>query len=257
MFENKKNLLNTIDFLTSENNDLKCQIKKLECEVKCLKISLTEKENELKHLNESTKIPSDNTSTIKEKNSPAKRRNAPSQTTQTLQVLNNSIYEIIKTGELTDSNILDLRYWMDENRHLSGNYPYDKIYSMIDDILSDGVIEDDERMQLLEFFKNEKIKDSIPEPVDTLKSRRICLTGDFNFMSRKEIEKCIIAHGGVLGERVTQNTYYVFVGGCGSNAWAFGNYGTKIKKAKELKEQGYNIHILGEDALENFFKNNP
>ena len=69
---------------------------------------------------------------------------------------------------------------------------------------------------------------------------------------RESIEKRIIEKGGICGKGVTTKTDYLIVGGSGSDAWKFGNYGGKVQKAMELKEKGKNIEIISEDE---FLKN--
>lgn len=178
----------------------------------------------------------------------------PSPTTKSLLTLKNAISEIITIGELSDDNILTLRYWMDNNRHLAGNYPFDKIYSLIDAILSDGVIEAEEKKQLLEILSKEQVCDVSPSRINSLSGKRVCLTGTFSFAQKKEIEEKIAAYGGINEHKsIHAYTNYLFVGGHGSMSWAYGNYGNKVKKAKELQEKGSNIQIMGEDALKNFF----
>ena len=176
-----------------------------------------------------------------------------SQTTKSLLALKDAISEMISAGSLTDDDILDLRYWMEDNQHLAGNYPFDKIYSLIDNILSDGIIEEEEREQLLEILNNEQVCDSSSFHIDSLSGKRICLTGTFSFAKRKDIEETITKYGGFNEcHSITYRTNYLFVGGHGSVDWAYGNYGNKVKKAKELQEKGYNIRILGEDDLKAF-----
>lgn len=180
-----------------------------------------------------------------------------STSTQALQTLLSTISQIISDGKLSDSDILDLRYWMDANKHLSGNYPFDKIYSIIDDILSDGVIEDQEKDQLLSFLSNEKICDHPLQSIETLANCHVVLTGNFYFMNRMEIEKLIASYGGICDKGVNHSTDYLFVGGLGSRDYAYGKYGAKVKKAKEMQEHGHHIQILSEDVLDAFFRNNP
>lgn len=175
-----------------------------------------------------------------------------SSTTKSLQALKNAITEIVSTGELTDSDILSIRYWMDDNKHLSGNYPFDSIYSIIDNILSDGVIDPEERQLLLSTLQDEKICNPAPFLIKSLAGCHICLTGNFSFAKRKEIESLLIQYCAFIEKNTTTKTDYVFVGGLGSNDWAYGNYGNKIKRAKELQELGHRILIFSEDVLKDF-----
>ncbi len=177
-----------------------------------------------------------------------------SSTTQSLLALRNCISDIINVGKISDTDILTLRYWMDDNKHLVGNYPFDKIYSLIDEILSDGVIDSEEKEHLLKILSNEAIYEPASTSIEFLFGCHVCLTGNFTFSSRKEIEETIEKYGGFNEHKSpTRQTDYLFVGGKGSPDWAYGNYGNKIKKAKELQEYGYSILIMSEDALKNFF----
>lgn len=177
-----------------------------------------------------------------------------SSVTQSLQALNNAISEILSIGSLTDEDVLTLRYWMDDNIHLSGNYPFDKIYIIIDQILSDGTIDSKDKEELLRILEEENVCDSEPAAISTLMDKHICLTGNFVFAPRNEIEKLISDQGGVCDRNVFFYTDYLFVGGKGSRDWAYGNYGNKVKRAKELQERGHDILILGEDSLSLFFE---
>ena len=57
--------------------------------------------------------------------------------------------------------------------------------------------------------------------------------------------------GASVKNSVSGKTDYVIVGGYGSNDWACGNYGSKVKKALELQSKGKDIKIIKE---EEFFK---
>lgn len=177
-----------------------------------------------------------------------------SSTTKSLQALHDAISETVASQSLTDDDILTLRYWMDDNIHLSGNYPFTKIYSIVDDILADGVIEPEERENLLFILSNEMLCDPAPFTVTSLTCSHVCLTGTFSFAQRKDIEKILMRYGAFLDSSVARHTHYLFVGGFGSRSWAYGNYGNKVKKAKELQECGGRVQIFAEDVLLNFLE---
>lgn len=175
-----------------------------------------------------------------------------SSTTKSLQALKETITRIIAAGKFTDDDILSIRYWMDDNMHLSGNYPFDRIYSIIDDILSDGVIDPEERQLLLSTLQDEKICNCSPFSIKSLAGCHVCLTGNFSFAKRKEIEDLLMQYCAFIEKNANTKTDFVFVGGLGNNDWAYGNYGNKIKRAKELQELGHRILIFSEDVLKNF-----
>ena len=109
----------------------------------------------------------------------------------------------------------------------------------------------DELMKGFNDFIN-PIKEEKISGIPNFQDKIFCLTGTFNSGSKESIEKRIIEKGGICGKGVTTKTDYLIVGGSGSDAWKFGNYGGKVQKAMELKEKGKNIEIISEDE---FLKN--
>ena len=169
--------------------------------------------------------------------------------TKGLQNLKRIIESIMNDNKIELDEINELNEWLDSNTQLIGNYPFDKIYSIVKNVLEDGVVSTNEYDELMKVFndfinpiKEEKINDSV-----NFQDKIFCLTGTFNSGSKDSIEEKINQKGGICGKGVTSKTNYLIVGGSGSDAWKFGNYGGKVQKAMELKEKGKNIEIISED----------
>lgn len=169
--------------------------------------------------------------------------------TKGLQNLKRIIESIMTDNKIELDEINELNEWLDSNTQLIGNYPFDKIYSIVKKVLEDGIVSSNEYDELMHVFndfinpiKEEKTNDSM-----SFQDKIFCLTGTFNSGSKDSIEAKIIEKGGICGKGVTSKTNYLIVGGSGSDAWKFGNYGGKVQKAMELKEKGKNIEIISED----------
>lgn len=169
--------------------------------------------------------------------------------TKGLQNLKRIIESIMNDNKIELDEINELNEWLDSNTQLIGNYPFDKIYSIVKKVLEDGIVSSNEYDELMHVFndfinpiKEEKTNDSM-----NFQDKIFCLTGTFNSGSKDSIEAKIIEKGGICGKGVTSKTNYLIVGGSGSDAWKFGNYGGKVQKAMELKEKGKNIEIISED----------
>lgn len=76
--------------------------------------------------------------------------------------------------------------------------------------------------------------------------KNICLSGDFDFGSKADIAKLLTSIGAYIHETVKRDTDFLIVGGQGSDAWAAGNYGNKVKKALEMQAKGNGIKLLRE-----------
>lgn len=168
------------------------------------------------------------------------------------QVLSGILKGIAIDSNVTLDECLELKKWLYENDYLKGHYPFDKIIELLNKVLEDNVITEEENELLLSEIK------AILNPVETLKSqicdvkgRTICLSGNFDYGQKSEVEKFIEARDGIIVKNVSKKLDILIVGALECEAYANGTYGTKIKKAIEYNQQGYNILIVKEN---DFFK---
>ena len=169
--------------------------------------------------------------------------------TKALQVLQGFLMGITSDGALTEDEIWSLKDWMDSNRELEGNYPFDVVMKSLDRVLEDGVIDNEERNMLLALYQRftAPVENSEHDVICSLEGVHCCVTGEFNYGERKAVQCFITEHGGICDSNVKKATNYVIVGSKGSDAWKHGNYGGKVKKAMELKEKGAQIYIISEE----------
>lgn len=180
-----------------------------------------------------------------------RRPRRQSKSTKALLELSEYIAYMTQDNFISDQEINILENWMEVNKELAGNYPYDIIYDKITDILADQIITEKEREEMLALL----IEQSDPiqhhseecESID-FTNKTICLTGDFESGSRSEMEQTFEKAGAAVSKSVTAKTDYLIVGGSGSAAWSCGNYGNKVKKALELQGKGKSIIIIREDV---------
>lgn len=194
--------------------------------------------------------------TYKQKSTPHRHRTAFTEETKALQELQGFLLGITADDILVDSEVFALKNWLDKHSSLSGNYPFDRVFSAIEKALEDNFLSQEELTNLLIMFKN------FSSPVDECSCKAttfdfsgkiICLSGDFQYGSKKDIENIFCDSGATCKSSVSKKTNYVIVGANGSSDWACGNYGTKIKKALELQAQGVDIKIIKEEELSDFF----
>lgn len=176
---------------------------------------------------------------------------APS--TLATQILNGILEGIVKDGEVSEVECKKLREWLYDNIYLSGHYPFDKIIQAVEDILADGIVTKEESNQL------SKLINDLLNPVETLTSnindvegKHICLSGNFEYGSKQEVEKYIVERGGLIDNSVKKSTDILVVGNCECQSYSQGTFGTKVIKAMEYNEKGSNISIVKEkDLMEN------
>lgn len=181
-----------------------------------------------------------------------------SEKTKSLQNLQQLLLEITCDDILTESEVFSLKKWIYNNQHLCGNYPFDSVKQSIDKALDDNILTQSELDELLEIFKGLsdpcfEFKKTVSKSDYDVNSKNVCLTGNFANGSRKEIQEFLKDQGAIVQDTVTMITDYLIVGSLGSKSWKCGNYGSKIKRAKELQNSGNHIRIIDEES---FFRGN-
>lgn len=186
--------------------------------------------------------------------------------TTDLQTLQGLCHGILSDGEITDREIFDLNKWLTENEHLNTYYPYDEIRSLVLSIVSDGKIEEEERVILKAYFNqfvqlqdselqqkiNEETADvnitghCTSEPNVEFIGKTFCITGVLKRGNRETLQEQIRELGGISTESVTKKTDYLIVGDNGNPAWAFSCYGRKVEKAINLRKEGHTITLIHE-----------
>jgi len=193
--------------------------------------------------------------------------------TADIQTLHGFCHGILADGYISNDEIYALQKWMLANEHLQTYYPYDEIYSLLDEILEDGVIEEKERLALTAYLNDfiDLRTTSVAHNVDSLtknvlieglfhKNIKIHLTdtifsftGESEKMTRNEIAEFIQEHGGIFSSNVTKKVQVLLVGINGNPCWAYTCYGRKVEQAIKLRKAGSNILILNEiDFWEEF-----
>lgn len=168
--------------------------------------------------------------------------------TQSLQLLQGILIGITSDNVLNENEIISLNSWLKNNTHLKGNYPFDRVFDVVSNALEDGILEKSELDEMLCLF-NQFINPSetFCEKCDSINinGKNICLTGEFENISRSDLEIKLKNQGAQI-KGVSKNIDYLVIGSLGSERYANGNYGSKTKKAIEMNDKGANIIIMNE-----------
>ena len=197
--------------------------------------------------------------------------------TSDLQQLQGICHGILADGKVRDEEINQLISWLDEHSHLSSYYPYDEITSLVTEVVSDGVIDEDERRLLAKYFSefvtltDSELQTKITNDTESVQiggicsiapeltfgGKKYCFTGRSSRKTRGEIQQAIEKLGGEFSKGVTLDTDYLVVGDDGNPCWAYSCYGRKVEKAISLRKQGKQVVIVHEadfwDEAENYF----
>jgi len=178
----------------------------------------------------------------------SRRESRYSEETQQLRALQKVLFQIIEDKTVTEDEVTMLVEWMTFNSQLRGNYPFDRVYDVLERVLEDGVVDEDELRMLLDKFTEftSPVK-STCDDVNDIKDKHFVLTGEFSYGTRTAVSEYIVSKGGIVDDNVKKCTQYVVIGSLGSQAWKNGVYGSKIKKSMELKAKGQDIELVAEE----------
>lgn len=192
--------------------------------------------------------------------------------TADMQRLQGVLAGIVADGKISMDELKGLRLWLDNHENLKTIWPYDEIDSLITEIMSDGVIDEQEHHVLTNFcgeflssstnmvldlpiegeLLNRGICSSLP--VINFTNKSFCLSGNFDHGAKNKVGGEISNAGGSLSKGVTKKLDYLVVGGKGSECWAFACYGRKVEQAMNYRKEGLPIQVIHEfdlmDALE-------
>jgi hypothetical protein len=162
-------------------------------------------------------------------------------------------------GQLLDSELEYLVRWLVANREIASDPLVGNLYRQIQVMLSDGVLDDDERTELFDTLQNfgskpmetgePMLSTAIPfvDPMPPLgfAGWRYCFTGTFLFGHRDICEAAVVERGGQAGS-LTKATDALVVGYYATESWLHSPYGRKIMKATEMQQSGHHIIIVPE-----------
>lgn len=153
-----------------------------------------------------------------------------------------------------------LQSWLSANLIVCHQPLFATLYERIKEVLSDGVLDPDEALELLETlheFTGDRIELGEPLKSTTLpfcdpapnihfEGQRFCFTGTFTYGQRRECENAACERGATIGS-LTTKTNFLVVGAYATESWKHSNFGTKIAKATDFRDKGHPIAIVSEE----------
>ena len=160
---------------------------------------------------------------------------------------------IAADGKIVQEEAEFLLRWMRANAEISGEWPADRLLSRVGNMLCDGVLDEAEQKELLELIHSiygldghgkvpvQNLSTTLPldDPLpDIIFPERVFLfTGKFAFGPRASCIEVTTILGGVPAKGVSKKLDYLVVGIEASRDWKHTNFGNKILKAQEYRDQ--------------------
>jgi NAD-dependent DNA ligase len=168
---------------------------------------------------------------------------------------------VIADGEVDEKEAIYIGQWIENHRELAEKWPVNILYARVMEMLQDGVLNQEERVELLETLRNitgdstmfqeanhsTTLPLDLPAPKINFEGKSFCLTGRFVFGSTFDCEETIAEMGGTISDTPSDETDYLIIGEFCSPEWRHTTFGRSIEKAVELKEAGNSILIISEE----------
>lgn len=170
---------------------------------------------------------------------------------------------------LCKTEITAVKQWLENNEQHLDFWPFREVVERINDAELDGIVTDEEREELLSFFKGLAGHDFVNTGLavgmsleyftsapnfDSLHGLNCVLTGTFLLGKRADIEQKVSEHGGIIHPRITKNIDLLVVGSIATNNWIFSSYGRKIELALRYQHEGSEIRLITEHDFKKFIQ---
>lgn len=161
-------------------------------------------------------------------------------------------YKVVDDGVITLDEALEIKRVFKNDEFLRNDEVMRPVYLMVRKVTKKSSTEDVDQETLINALH--RIIDPTwvtdGEILDEINGKTFCLTGDFLFGTRKQVQDHLVSLGGIAKSGVSKSLDYLIVGTDGSEEYAYGNYGSKVKKAMELQNSGCTIKIVPEREFE-------
>lgn len=168
-------------------------------------------------------------------------------------------------GKVNQREAEFLQDWISQNLVHLDDPVVNLLYRRLSDMLSDGVLDAEESAELLEMLhafagvsvEKPKVSDNpftpsnllpLNDPAPRLEwsGHLYVFTGVMAYGPRKHCEEVVVNRGGGIAPSISKKVSYLVVGQIGNEQWLHSTYGTKIKKAVELRDNGAPVAIISE-----------
>lgn len=170
---------------------------------------------------------------------------------------------ILSDGVVNEDEARYLRAWGRNHPDALAEWPVCLIFSRLQHLFADDVIDEAERLELRELLgelvggvssvmlgyesATSLPLDQPPPLICWGPNEVFVFTGRFAYGTREHCEREVTQRGSLSENNITRRTSFLVIGTFGSEDWAHTSYGRKIQRAVDLRGAGFPLRIVGED----------
>ncbi|BCP55917.1 hypothetical protein K32_45340 [Kaistia sp. 32K] len=166
---------------------------------------------------------------------------------------------LLADGKINQAEVEFLQKWLANNIDLNDQPLIGTLYQRVNDILADGIADEDEKAELFdtlsrfvgrdfelgEITPSSSLPLCSPAPRLSFSNKRYCFTGTFNYGQRKHCEAAV-AERGATASGVSMKTDVLVIGAYATSSWKHSTFGNKILQAAQWRSEGVPISIVSE-----------
>ena len=168
---------------------------------------------------------------------------------------------LVADGKVDQAESEFLLSWLIQSRQTTDNPVVINLLNKVDDMLEDGVLDEDESKELFnllhkitgepseigELAKTTSLPINNPLPSISFDGMSFLFTGTCAFGTRKQCQTATKSIGGINAKGVTKKLDYLVLGTYVTDSWAHESYGRKIEKAMKYRDDGAPLVIITEE----------
>ena len=170
---------------------------------------------------------------------------------------------VIADGIVNEHEAVLVQSWLTSHPDVENDPVLRLLAARVRHIFSDGRVDDDERLELQELLADliggrasltlgydaaTALPLDNPPPLMCYGPDDVYVfTGRFAYGTRNQCHREVTDRSSPVDDNVTRRTSFLVIGSFGSRDWMTSSYGTKIRRAAELRNGGFAIRLVSED----------
>lgn len=168
-----------------------------------------------------------------------------------IQELNEAAGNVVYDGVVDDKEVTFLKDWLGRHTEYAKKWPFTKLFRLLEQVLEDGKVDSDERLQLLMFLtgissfaEGESIFEENPSVVFADHSFLFC--GDLEIVTPERAGEDVKRLTGRVASTPDKSLDYLVVGNLGKGAWQDTGHAVVIRMVMDNKQEGADTQIVSE-----------
>ena len=168
-----------------------------------------------------------------------------------IQELNEIAGIVVYDGVVDDKEVTFLKDWLDRHTEYAKKWPFTKLFRLLGQVLEDGKVDSDERLQLLMFLSGisaftREASFMTQNPSVVFADHSFLFSGDLEIVTPDRAAEDVKRLGARVASTPDKGLDYLVVGNLGAGAWKDTKHAVVIQMVLGNIEAGADMQIISE-----------